>query len=99
MKPPAQTPAGGGGQANVPPLPPGGARPADKEDAAAAEAKAKADKNKLDLKRAVIGGMGGALVLGVFGFIFGGPIGALALGAVGFGLMAGVSYLNNNPIK
>lgn len=98
IKPPVQPPARDT-QASVPPLPAGTARPPDKEDAGAAAAKAKADKNKLDLKRAVIGGMGGALVLGVFGFIFGGPIGALAMGAVGFGVMAGVSYLNNNPIE
>lgn len=67
---------------------------AEKPDTSAADA-----KKKKDLQRAAIGGMGGALVLGVFGFIFGGPIGAIAMGAVGFGVMAGVSYLNNNPIK
>lgn len=55
-------------------------------------------KKKQNLQRMVIGGMGGAIVLGVFGFIFGGPIGALAMGAIGFGAMAGVTYLNNNPI-
>ncbi|MBI3300416.1 MAG: hypothetical protein HYZ75_19800 [Elusimicrobia bacterium] len=71
----------------------------DKEDSKAAKEKEKAAKGKTDFKRAVIGGMGGALVLGVFGFIFGGPVGALAMGAVGFALMAGVSYINNNPIE
>lgn len=55
-------------------------------------------KKKKNLQRAVIGGVGGAAVLAVFGFIFGGPIGALAMGAVGFALLAGVTHLNNNPI-
>lgn len=55
-------------------------------------------KKKTNLQRAVIGGIGGAAVLAVFGFIFGGPIGALAMGAVGFALLAGVTHLNNNPI-
>ncbi len=26
-------------------------------------------------------------------------VGAVAMGAIGFAVMAGVSYLNNNPIK
>lgn len=67
---------------------------AEKPDTTAADA-----KKKKDLQRAAIGGLGGGIVLGVFGFIFGGPIGAIAMGAVGFGIMAGVSYLNNNPIQ
>ncbi len=68
----------------------------DKEkDDSAAKAAA---KKKVDLQRAVVGGIGGALVLAVFGFIFGGPIGALAMGAIGFGVMAGITYMNNNPI-
>lgn len=69
-----------------------------KPDAKPADTKAEDDKKKLNLKRDVIGGIGGAAVLAVFGFIFGGPIGALALGAVGFALLAGVTHLNNNPI-
>lgn len=67
-------------------------------DKAAADTSAEDAKKKKDLQRMAIGGMGGAIVLGVFGFIFGGPIGAIAMGAIGFGLMAGVTYLNNNPI-
>lgn len=68
-------------------------------DAEAPSTAAADAKKKKDLQRMAIGGAGGALVLGVFGFIFGGPIGALAMGALGFGLMAGVTYMNNNPIK
>ncbi|TPW20348.1 MAG: hypothetical protein FD126_1776 [Elusimicrobia bacterium] len=59
---------------------------------------AEADKKKKNLQRAVIGGIGGAAVFAVFGFIFGGPVGALAMGALGFGLLAGITHLNNNPI-
>lgn len=55
-------------------------------------------KKKKNLQRAVMGGIGGAAVLAVFGFIFGGPIGAMAGAAIGFALLAGVTHLNNNPI-
>lgn len=67
-------------------------------DAEKPDGSAEADKKKKNLQRAVIGGIGGAAVFAVFGFIFGGPIGALAMGAVGFGLLAGITHLNNNPI-
>ncbi len=92
----AEPPPGSLRTPTVPNIANAGAVTPDKEkDDSAAKAAA---KKKVDLQRAVIGGMGGALVLGVFGFIFGGPIGALAMGAIGFGVMAGVSYMNNNPI-
>lgn len=65
----------------------------EKPDSAAEDA-----KKKKDLQRMAIGAAGGAIVLGVFGFIFGGPIGAIAMAAIGAGIMAGVTYLNNNPI-
>lgn len=87
---------------SVPPVTGAQERPGtapDKEDGSKAKADAEAAAKKKDLQRMAIGGMGGAIVLGVFGFIFGGPIGAIALGAVGFGIMAGVTYLNNHPIK
>ncbi|MDE2290814.1 MAG: hypothetical protein KGL53_01920 [Elusimicrobia bacterium] len=68
-----------------------------------ANAKAAADKKaaeaKTEFKRAMVGGAGGALVLGVFGFIFGGPAGALIMGSIGFAAMAGIAYMNNNPFK
>ena len=67
-------------------------------DAEAKDTSAEYEKKKKNLQRAVIGGIGGAAVLAVFGFIFGGPIGALAMGAIGFALLAGVTHLNNNPI-
>ncbi|TBR23687.1 hypothetical protein EPO15_05485 [bacterium] len=89
-----QTPGGGFGR--VPDI--AGERPTTTPDKAPADTAAEDAKKKKDLQRMAIGGMGGALVLGVFGFIFGGPIGAIAMGAIGFGLMAGVTYLNNNPI-
>lgn len=74
-------------------------RPVSTPDADKPDGKADADKKKKNLQRAAIGGAGGALVLGVFGFIFGGPIGAIAMGAIGFGVMAGITYMNNNPIE
>jgi hypothetical protein len=74
-------------------------RPVSTPDAEKPDGKADADKKKKNLQRAAIGGAGGALVLGVFGFIFGGPIGAIAMGAIGFGVMAGITYMNNNPIE
>ncbi|MBI5595733.1 MAG: hypothetical protein HY928_06545 [Elusimicrobia bacterium] len=91
-----------GPPAEVPPIYNAGERPGttpDKEDGAKDKAGADAAAKKKDLQRMAIGGMGGAIVLGVFGFIFGGPIGAIAMGALGFGLMAGVTYLNNHPIE
>lgn len=67
-------------------------------DAEKPDTKAEDDKKKKNLQRTVLGGIGGGAVLAVFGFIFGGPVGALAMGALGFGLLAGVTHLNNNPI-
>lgn len=74
------------------------APPAVTPDAEKPDTKAEDDKKKKNLQRTVLGGIGGAAVLAVFGFIFGGPVGALAMGAVGFALLAGVTHLNNNPI-
>lgn len=74
------------------------APPAVSPDVEVPDTKAADEKKKKNLQRAVIGGIGGGAVLAVFGFIFGGPIGALAMGAIGFGLLAGVTHLNNNPI-
>ncbi|TPW20349.1 MAG: hypothetical protein FD126_1777 [Elusimicrobia bacterium] len=74
-------------------------KPAGAEDSEAKSKAAEETKKKKNLQRMMIGGAGGAIVLGVFGFIFGGPIGALAMGAIGFGIMAGVTHMNNNPIE
>lgn len=74
------------------------APPAVSPDVEVPNTKGEDEKKKKNLQRAVIGGIGGGAVLAVFGFIFGGPIGAIAMGALGFGLLAGVTHLNNNPI-
>ena len=100
QKPPTTVRPGPPGE--VPPIYNAGERPGttpDKEDGAKDKKAADAAAKKKDLQRMAIGGMGGAIVLGVFGFIFGGPIGAIALGAIGFGVMAGVTYMNNHPIE
>lgn len=93
---PASQPPSAGPAPRVPDITNGA--PAPTPDVEKPSTAAEDAKKKKDLQRMAIGGAGGAIVLGVFGFIFGGPIGALAMGALGFGIMAGVTYLNNNPI-
>lgn len=78
------------------PQPPIGA---DKEDTSAKKAAEEAAAKKKDLQRMAIGGLGGAIVFGVIGFIFGGPVGALIGAGLGFGVLAGVTYFNNHPIE
>lgn len=78
-----------------PPLPP---LKAD-DGASKTQADKEAAHQATELKRAAVGGVGGALVLGIFGFIFGGPAGALLMAAVGAAVFGGLAYLNNNPFK
>ncbi|MFA6093880.1 MAG: hypothetical protein WCU88_10010 [Elusimicrobiota bacterium] len=73
----------------------------DKNRDSAQKEKDDAERAKLmkELKRDAIGGAFGAVGFGILGMIFGGPVGMFVGAAVGFGIMAGVTHLNNNPIK
>ena len=56
-------------------------------------------KKKADLARSALGGAYGAVAFGILGMIFGGPFGLVVGAMVGFGLVGGMTYLNNNKIK